>query len=155
MANEKHRALEYRMRPEHRIHGISHAMAALVDVVHAGRLSYADAEAIVASLAKLYDATTTPRAELRQPVWPDDAPPRERTSPRRPNGSLCITRAGSRSGPSAPKRGRNSTTQVSIAADAAPDRDACGEKRSARPVWQGSDHYRRKTRDQGRNEPTT
>ena len=56
-------------------------MAALVDVVHAGRLSYADAEEIVASLAKLYDATMTPRAELGQPVWPDDAPPREQYDP--------------------------------------------------------------------------
>jgi hypothetical protein len=52
------------MRPEHRIHGISHTMAALVYVVRSGRLSYADAEAIVASLAKLYDATTTSHAEL-------------------------------------------------------------------------------------------
>jgi hypothetical protein len=69
------------MRPEHRIHGISHAMAALVDVVHAGRLSYADAEEIVASLAKLYDATMTPRAELEQPVWPDEAPPRDQYNP--------------------------------------------------------------------------
>ena len=57
-------------------------MAALIDVVHAGRLSYADAEAIVASLAKLYDATMTPRAELGQPEWPDDAPPSLISSPR-------------------------------------------------------------------------
>jgi hypothetical protein len=69
------------MRPEHRIHGISHAMAALVDVVHARRLSYADAEEIVASLAKLYDAATTPRAELGQPEWPAEAPPCEQYDP--------------------------------------------------------------------------
>jgi hypothetical protein len=69
------------MRPEHRIHGISHAMAVLLYVVHTGRLSYADAEEIVASLTKLYDATTTPRGELRQPEWPDDAPPREQYNP--------------------------------------------------------------------------
>ena len=56
-------------------------MAALIDVVHAGRLSYADAEVIVASLAKLYDATMTPRAELEQPVWPAEAPPREQYNP--------------------------------------------------------------------------
>ena len=74
-------ALEYRMRPEHRIHGISHAMAALIDVVHAGRLSYADAEVIVASLAKLYDVAMTPRAELGQTVWPDEAPPQEQYNP--------------------------------------------------------------------------
>jgi hypothetical protein len=56
-------------------------MAALIDVVRARRLSYADAEAIVASLAKLYDASSTPRAELGQPEWPDEAPPREQYNP--------------------------------------------------------------------------
>ena len=56
-------------------------MAVLLYVVHTGRLSYADAEAIVASLATLYDATTTPRAELGQPEWPDEAPPREQYDP--------------------------------------------------------------------------
>jgi hypothetical protein len=56
-------------------------MAALLAVVQVGRLSYADAEAIVASLAKLYDASTTPRAELGSTVWPDDAPPREHYNP--------------------------------------------------------------------------
>jgi hypothetical protein len=52
------------MKPEHRIHGISHAMAVVLDVVHAGRLSYDEAVRIIASLATLYDATITPRAEL-------------------------------------------------------------------------------------------
>jgi hypothetical protein len=52
------------MRPEHRIHWINQAMAALVEVVHAGRLSYADAEAIVASVATLYEATPIPRADV-------------------------------------------------------------------------------------------
>lgn len=46
-------------------------MATLVDVVQAGRLSYADAEEIVASLAKLYDAATVggqaPSDEERAP----------------------------------------------------------------------------------------
>jgi hypothetical protein len=57
-------AREYHRRPERRIHGISQAMAALVEVVRAGRLSYADAVAIVVSLAKLADATTTSRAAV-------------------------------------------------------------------------------------------
>lgn len=69
------------MKPEHRIHGISHAMAVVLDVVHAGRLSYDEAERIIASLATLYDATITPRAEIGQVPWPDDAPPRERYAP--------------------------------------------------------------------------
>ena len=45
------------------------------------RLSYADAEELVVNLAKLHDAPTTPRAELGQPAWPDEAPPREQYNP--------------------------------------------------------------------------